>query len=105
MAAANYVLVVDDDSVLVFRLPSLSGLDLQLESTITRHKRVWLVRTRQGDFVDDNLRGAVAEALNLFRDSDRGPSDPANLAWEARQQRRVALSREAKAPSSPPHGR
>ncbi len=95
MAASNYVLVVDEDSVLVFRLPSLSGLDLRLESAITRYKRVWLVRTRHGDFVDDNLRGAVAEALNLFRDNDSGPGDPAHLSWLARQQRRAEQSRSA----------
>lgn len=77
--ASNYVLVVSDDWVLVYRLPSLSGIELSLEATITRSRQAWLVRNRHGDRLDDNLRGAVAEALNLYRDCDRGPGDPGDL--------------------------
>lgn len=80
--ASSYVLVVDDDWVLVYRVPSLSGLEMSLEATVTRSGRAWLVRTPRGDLLEDNLRGAVAEALDLFRDCDRGPGDPGDLLWE-----------------------
>jgi hypothetical protein len=39
-----------------------------------------------GDLLAENLRGGVAEALDLYRDRDRGPDDPARIQWEWDQQ-------------------
>jgi hypothetical protein len=81
-APTAYTVTIDGDDIRVYRLPTPPEDPGKLESTVMPHGLVWLVRTPRGEFLGDNLRGGVAEALDLFRDRDRGPDDPAHLEWE-----------------------
>jgi hypothetical protein len=89
-APTAYTLTVDGDNVHIYRLPSLPEHPGKLESTVTPHGLVWLARTPHGDLLAENLRGGVAEALDLYRDRDRGPDDPAHIQWEWDQQHGTA---------------
>jgi hypothetical protein len=91
-----YTLVIDGDNVSIYRLPVPPDDPGTLESTVTPSGLAWIARTPHGDFLAENLRGGVAEALDLFRDRDRGPGDPAEVEWQWEQ-----MVRNGTAPALP----
>jgi hypothetical protein len=80
-----YTLVIDGDNVSIYRLPCPPDEPGVLEPTVTPSGLAWIARTPHGDFLAENLRGGVAEALDLFRDRDRGPGDPAEVERQWQQ--------------------